>query len=152
MAKPFYEKPILNSPYFAPTRHHAIDDKGQPLDHEPILGRRRSRYLTPVPSAKRRHADAPELPLHTQEGEPGTYNENAIVNEIRRHVGDWRVLTNPADWGVTPTTQKLLQHWRHNNFQGPIPFFCQIEAVETAIWLSEVARGRRQYAAHFPSS
>lgn len=145
MAKPFYERPILNSPYFAPTRHHAIDDKGQPLEHEPILGRRRSRYLTPVPSAKRRQADAPELPLQTQEGEPGTYNENAIVNEIRRHVGDWRTLSNPADWGVTPTTQKLLQHWRHYDFQNQRPFFCQIEAVETAIWLTEVARGRRQY-------
>jgi type III restriction enzyme len=26
------------------------------------------------------------------------------------------------------------------------PFFCQVEAVETIIWLTEVARGRRQYA------
>jgi hypothetical protein len=26
------------------------------------------------------------------------------------------------------------------------PFFCQVEAVETIVWLTEVARGRRQYA------
>lgn len=146
MAKPFYEKPILNSPYYAPTRHHALDDKGQPLEHEPILGRRRSRYLTPVPSARRRRAtEEMELPFHTQEGQPGTYNENAIVNEIRRHVGDWRAVPNPNDWGVTPATQRLLQHWRRDDVHGLRPFFCQVEAVETAIWLAEVARGRRQY-------
>src|SRR5690606_37579637 len=29
--------------------------------------------------------------------------------------------------------------WRHHQFQGVKPFFCQIEAVETAIWLTEVA-------------
>ena len=32
-----------------------------------------------------------------------------------------------------------MQHWRHDQFQGARPFFCQIEAVETAIWLTEVA-------------
>jgi type III restriction enzyme len=147
VAKPFYEKPILNSPYYPPTRHHALDDKGQPLEHEPILGRRRSRYLTPVPSARRRRAaEEVELPFHTREGQPGTYNENAIVNEIRRHVSDWRAVPNPNDWGVTPVTQRLLKHSRRDNVQGLRPFFCQVEAVETAIWLAEVARGRRQYA------
>jgi type III restriction enzyme len=146
MAKPFYEKPILNSPYFPPTRHHALDDQGQPLDHEPIIGRRRSKYLTPVPSARRRQAaNEAEFPFHTQEGQPGTYNENVIVNEIRHHVGDWRKIPNPTDWGVTPATQRLLQHWRRDEVQGLRPFFCQIEAIETAIWLAEVARGRRQY-------
>jgi type III restriction enzyme len=119
VAKPFYERPILNSPHYPPTRHHALDDKGQPLEHEPILGRRRSRYLTPVPSARRRRAaEEAELPFHTQEGQPGTYNENTIVNEIRRHVGDWRAVPNPNDWGVTPATQRLLQHWRRDDVQG----------------------------------
>ena len=33
----------------------------------------------------------------------------------------------------------MLQHWRHHRFTGLRPFFCQIEAVETAIWLTEVA-------------
>ena len=47
---------------------------------------------------------------------------------------------------MTPTTQRLLQHWRHYNFQNQRPFFCQVEAVETAIWLHEVARGKKQYA------
>ena len=55
-------------------------------------------------------------------------------------------LPGGADWGVTPTTQRLLEHWRSPNFSGQRPFFCQIEAVETLIWLTEVARSRRQYA------
>ena len=48
-------------------------------------------------------------------------------------------LPNPNDWQVTPETARLLQHWRHHNFSGIRPFFCQVEAVETAIWLTEVA-------------
>jgi type III restriction enzyme len=34
---------------------------------------------------------------------------------------------------------RLLQHWRHYDFSWIRPFFCQIEAVETTIWLTEVA-------------
>jgi hypothetical protein len=74
------------------------------------------------------------------------YSDSAIVNEIRGHVDAWRDLPGGADWGVTPTTQRLLEHWRSPNFSGQRPFFCQIEAVETLIWLTEVARSRRQYA------
>jgi type III restriction enzyme len=41
---------------------------------------------------------------------------------------------------VTPETARLLQHWRHHTFSRLFrPFFCQVEAVETAIWLTEVA-------------
>ena len=48
-------------------------------------------------------------------------------------------MPNPNQWQVTPETTRLLQHWRHHNFSGVRPFFCQVEAVETAIWLTEVA-------------
>ena len=51
----------------------------------------------------------------------------------------WRSLPNPNDWQVTPETARLLQHWRHHQFSSIRPFFCQVEAVETAIWLTEVA-------------
>lgn len=150
MSKPFYEQPILNSPYHVPTRHHALDPQGQPLAQPPFEGRRRSKYLTPVPSSKKKKLTTQgELGLSTQQGEPGTYNENPIVNEIRGHLERWRSLPNPADWGVSPTTQRLLQHWRSHEFQGARPFFCQLEAVETAIWLAEVARGQRRYRALF---
>ena len=37
--------------------------------------------------------------------------ENALVNEIRKHVDQWRELP-PSQWGVTPETQRLLEHWR----------------------------------------
>lgn len=53
----------------------------------------------------------------------------------------WRQLPNHRDWKVTPETADLISHWRSQNFEyGEIrPFFCQVEAVETAIWLREVA-------------
>ena len=56
-----------------------------------------------------------------------------------RQVDEWRRIPNPNDWRVTPETARLLQHWRHHAFSGVRPFFCQVEAVETAIWLTEVA-------------
>jgi len=40
---------------------------------------------------------------------------------------------------VEPETQRLLQHWRSHKFSGVRPFFCQVEAVETLIWVTEVA-------------
>ncbi|WP_043540522.1 BPTD_3080 family restriction endonuclease [Salinarimonas rosea] len=146
----FFENPILNSPYAEPSRHHALDETGQPLDLPPQPGRRPSKLLTPVPPSRKKKARGKqaELSLGDAEGfsEDGQeYNPTPIINEIRGHVASWRALKNPADWGVTPTTARLLQHWRSHDFQGPKPFFCQIEAVETAIWLAEVARREKRY-------
>ena len=67
------------------------------------------------------------------------YDHTAIINGIRQEVDRWRKLPNPSQWQVTPETARLLQHWRHHKFSGIQPFFCQVEAVETAIWLTEVA-------------
>ena len=67
------------------------------------------------------------------------YDPTSIINEVRQHVDVWRELPNPSQWQVTPETVRLLQHWRHHPFGGIRPFFCQVEAVETAIWLIEVA-------------
>ena len=137
-SKPFYDQPILNSPYYPPTLHHAFDERGQPLDQPPITVRRRSRYVLPVPPSRRRQ---PELDF-------GTYTDNDVINEIRGHVTAWRAMPTPADWGVTPVTQRLLRHWRHHEFADARPFFCQLEAVETIIWLTEVApRNKRLYGA-----
>jgi len=49
-----------------------------------------------------------------------------------------------SQWQVTPETARLLKHWRNHRFVGIRPFFCQIEAVETAIWLREVAPQNKQ--------
>jgi type III restriction enzyme len=135
----FYDQPILNSPYEKPRFHHPLDEQGQPLGIAPAAGRRPSKFIVPVPKAKKGGGAQGALDLDT-------YSDNAIINEIRAHVDDWRDLPGRADWGVTPTTQRLLEHWRHHRFANQRPFFCQIEAVETLIWLTEVARGRRQYA------
>ena len=59
-------------------------------------------------------------------------------------VDAWRQLPNPNDWGVTPETQRLLQHWRVTSSVRFVPFFCQVEAAETVIWLAEVAPGLRE--------
>ncbi|KQP28814.1 DEAD/DEAH box helicase family protein [Methylobacterium sp. Leaf100] len=152
MATPFFERPILNSPYKIPTQHHALDSDGQPLDQEPAQGRRRSSLITPVPKSKKQRGRGRQTVLGLGDGTDlstveQAYNPTPIINEIRGHVASWRSLPNPADWGVTPTTQRLLQHWRREDgWHGPRPFFCQVEAVETAIWLTEVAGRQRQYA------
>ena len=53
---------------------------------------------------------------------------------------------------MTPETARLLQHWRHHEFSGSRPFFCQVEAAETIIWLTEVAphlgREGRRFTEH----
>ena len=71
------------------------------------------------------------------------YDPTPIINALRQRVDQWRAIENPANWGVTPETTRLLQHWRHHPFNSIRPFFCQIEAVETAIWLTEVAPNDR---------
>jgi len=142
----FFERPILNSPYVYPDRHWELDDDGQPTNQ--ILPKRRdSKLLTPVPKPqkRRRNANQPGFVFDSGHGlstEEQEYNPTPIINEIRRYVEDWRNLPNPDQWQVTPETARLLQHWRHHQFQDIRPFFCQIEAVETAIWLTEVAPKR----------
>ena len=60
------------------------------------------------------------------------------------HLG-WRGLSHSwrelpvSQWQVTPETARLLRHWRHHPFSDIRPFFCQVEAAETIIWLTEVA-------------
>ena len=67
------------------------------------------------------------------------YDTTSMINAGRRRVNQWRSISNPNDWHVTPETARLLRHWRHHPFSGVRPFFCQVEAIETAIWLTEVA-------------
>jgi type III restriction enzyme len=136
MTETFFERPILNSPYEIPRLYHALDKDGQPLDEPPVQGRRRSELLTPVPKPRKRRnrADQGTLAFGGEEGHSSVeqeYNPTPIINEIRSHVASWRDLPNPADWGVTPTTARLLTHWRHYNFESVRPFFCQVEAAET---------------------
>ncbi|MEL6709369.1 MAG: DEAD/DEAH box helicase family protein [Pseudomonadota bacterium] len=144
----FFEEPILNSPYAEPQRHHALDEEGQPTELPPVQGRRPSALLSPVPKPRKRKSrksdeDQQDLKLYADDGlssEEQEYNPTPIINDIRTQLKTWRSITNPADWGVSPATARLLQHWRSHEYQGIRPFFCQVEAVETIIWLTEVAR------------
>ena len=149
MADSFFTKPIINSPYESPTRHWELDGEGQPT-HRLIDRRRRAEFVTPIPKARKRKTpgaqDALEFGDRTGVSTKAQeYDPTPIINELRGHVDRWRMLPNPGDWQVTPETARLLRHWRHHRFGGIRPFFCQIEAVETLIWLTEVAprRGRR---------
>lgn len=144
MSETFFERPILNSPYEYPRRHWELDEDGQPTNRV-IEIRRRSDLITPVPKPKKRRQGrgnqaqmvfGDEAGLSSEEQE---YNPTPIINEVRIYVEEWRKLPNPDQWLVTPETARLLTHWRHHTFEGIRPFFCQIEAVETAIWLTEVA-------------
>ena len=55
MSNPFFEHPILNSPYDGPQRHWELDEQGQPTQR--ILdARRRAEFITPIPKPKKRKA------------------------------------------------------------------------------------------------
>lgn len=142
MSNPFFDHPILNSPYTVPVKHWELDESGQPT--QKILDfRRPASFITPIPKPKKRTAqqgtlleDATAMALSTKEQE---YELATRINELRSTITAWRNLPDIKSWKVTPETARLLQHWRHHDFSGIRPFFCQLEAVETAIWLTEVA-------------
>ncbi len=138
----FFEHPILNSPYAYPARYWELDDQGQPTQQ--IIERRRVvEFITPIPKPRRRRAPAQQQMVFDEgqglSTEQQQYDPTPIINELRLRVDRWRNLPTPSDWRVTPETARLLQHWRHHGFSSFRPFFCQVEAVETAIWLTEVA-------------
>ena len=143
MSNPFFDQPILNSPYAYPPRHWELDDDGQPTQRI-IETRRSAKFITPIPKPRKRKGAAKQKEfvfedsagLSTKEQQ---YDPTPIINEVRGHVDSWRALPNPGQWQVTPETARLLQHWRNHDFSSIRPFFCQVEAAETAIWLSEVA-------------
>lgn len=151
MTDPFFEKPILNSPYAYPSRHWELDAQGQPTQRI-TESRRRAEFITPIPKPKKRKGGAAQQSIVFDEGlglstAAQQYDPTPIINELRGQVDQWRTLPESA-WQVTPETARLLKHWRHHAFSSIRPFFCQVEAVEAAIWLTEVApkmgpRGRR---------
>ncbi|MBB3982839.1 type III restriction enzyme [Sphingobium fontiphilum] len=145
MSEVFFQSPILNSPYTEPDRHWELDGNGQPTSS--IVGRRRpSALVSPIPKAKKVRGKSvqPDL-LADATGQE--YNPTEVINGIRSSIESWRILPE-SQWQVTPTTARLLRHWRTHKFANQRPFFCQVEAVETVIWLTEVAprsssQGRR---------
>ena len=144
MTNLFFEQPVLNSPYECPSRYWELDETGQPTQ-QIIESRRQAEFITPIPKPKKQKgASVEQAALVFDEGEglsteEQQYEHTAIINGVRRQVDMWRNIPNPSHWQVTPETTRLLQHWRHHRFNDIKPFFCQVEAIETAIWLTEVA-------------
>src|SRR5216684_1252174 len=141
MSNPFFDRPIVNSPYEYPRQHWELDETGQPTGRL-LDKRRRAEFITPIPKPKKRRGSRQEeLDLDEGKGlstKKQAYDLTSIINEVRGQVDAWRNLP-ASQWQVTPETARLLHHWRYHEFGGFRPFFCQIEAVETAIWFTEVA-------------
>ena len=143
MSNPFFDRPVLNSPYECPQRHWELDADGQPTQ-QILETRGRAEFITPIPKPKKRKKAPQQDEMVFDEGKDLSsatqqYDPTSIINQVRQNVDTWRALPNPSQWQVTPETARLLQHWRHHKFSGVRPFFCQVEAAETAIWLTEVA-------------
>jgi type III restriction enzyme len=118
---------IVNGPYEEPERHWRYDRESRTFSLEP--GRRPAGYVVATPGSK-------------SFDDPGVFVPLPLVNRIRPRVKAWREAGYP---GVTGTTLRLLQHWRDpETWEARRFFFCQLEAVETLIWLTEAPAGERQ--------
>ena len=143
MDSTFFEQPILNSPYEYLSRPWELDPSGQPTNRI-LPERRKVAFITPIPKPKKQEGiqqekvvfDAAAQALAT---EAQQYDLTGFIGGVRHRVDRWRELPDPNAWSVTPETARLLTHWRSHRFGDIRPFFCQVEAVETAIWLTEVA-------------
>jgi type III restriction enzyme len=126
------ENPILNSPFAEPARHFRFTDQG--ITDEVVAGRRKSAYFVPIARPRKRGSAQPEL--FGTEGAEDRLKETELVNNIRRRVALWR---EGGRLNVTPTTARLLAYWTEPGREKKL-FFCQIEALETAIFIAEVAK------------
>ena len=117
---------IINSPYKEPFHYWSYDRETRSFTLKE--GRRPAGYV--IASENSKSFD-----------DPGVFIEIPLVNTIRPRVRTWREAGFP---GVTGITKRLLEHWHnpeereHRRF-----FFCQLEAIETLIWLTEAAESEK---------
>lgn len=133
MPKSSPDNPILNSPYTEPASYYATNEVGE-LDYETVVEGRRLFIpdIPPVPvgqGAQKSLIDVQDM--------SGQY-ESHLINRVRTEVGHWRQSLYP---NTTRITNELLMFWFENpeRIDQEKLFFAQREAVETAIWLNEVA-------------
>ena len=126
MAKTTIDHLIINTPYVEPERHWRYERETRTFDL--VEGRRPAGYV--VASGESKAFD-----------DPGIFVEIPLVNQIRPRVAAWR----ESGWpGVSSITKRLLEHWRDpEEFEARRFFFCQLEAVETIIWLTEATAAER---------
>lgn len=116
---------VISSPYEEPTEYWAYIQETQEFERR--AGRRPAGYWRATARARRNTND------------PGEFIAITLVNQVRPRVAAWRSENYP---NVTGTTRKLLEHWRNREARDYPFFWCQIEAVETAIFLAEATPDR----------
>lgn len=117
---------ITNSPFAAPKRHWRYDRERRGF--ELVAGRRPAGYVVATPDSK-------------AFDDPGIFVPIPLVNALRPRIDGWRAAGYP---GATGITRRLLEHWRDpESFDARRFFFCQLEAVETLIWLTEAPASAR---------
>ena len=127
------DNPILNSPYYEPKLHYSTAEDGS-LDYETIVKGRR--VFDPagrvMPS---RQGPQRDLGYAEQSNED---LDRHIINLCRKEIGRWRDEKYP---NTTRVSRELLTFWFDNPERANVKklFFAQQEAVETAVWLNEVA-------------
>lgn len=110
---------IINSPYEEPSHYWGYDRENRLFSMKD--GRRPAGYVIATPGSK-------------SFDDPGVFVEIDLVNQIRPRIKDWREAGYP---GVTGITKRLLEHWNNPDERDLRFFFCQLEAMETLIWLVE---------------
>ncbi|HEY3304892.1 MAG TPA: DEAD/DEAH box helicase family protein [Candidatus Binatia bacterium] len=119
MGKAAIDHLIINSPYEEPKQYWSYDRESRTFDKKD--GRRPAGYVIASQSSK-------------AFDDPGIFVEIPLVNQIRPRVKAWRDAAYP---GVTGITRRLLEHWNNPDEREHQFFFCQLEAIETLIWLAE---------------
>lgn len=125
------EKLIINSAFREPTSHWRHDFHSQSFVREE--GRRPAGYFIAGQGSN-------------QYNDLGQFIELPLVNQIRPRVKAWRAAGYP---GVTGVTRKLLEHWNDPSVRLHPFFFCQLDAIETIIWLTE-APAADKVGVHLP--
>ncbi len=125
--------PVVNSPFDEPTRHFKFTEDG--ITNQIVPARRESAYFVPIPRPKKK--GKAQLQFDT-EWTADRIEANEFINRVRSRVSAWGQAGYP---GATNTTRQLLEYWTRPDRERRL-FFCQLEAVETAIYLAEVAPKR----------
>jgi type III restriction enzyme len=123
---------IINSPYEEPQKYWSYDRETRSFSL--IEGRRRPAGYIRASESSRSFDD------------PGEFIELPLVNKIRERVKAWREHPTMPYSGTTGITRKLLEHWNDTAQRDATQrlFFCQLEAIETLIWLTEAPPSERQ--------
>lgn len=128
MSQTVIENPVINSPFIEPARHFRFTDEG--ITDDIIEDRRSSSYFIPIARPKKKSKQLAFDTDWTQD----RIEENRFVNRVRERVKQWRT---GGYVGATAVTRRLLDYWNDGNRERKL-FFCQIEALETAVYITEV--------------